>query len=450
MVSPRQVVAAGTWHPLANLAPGGSIESLLLLTDGTVICGNSGTSWYKLTPNSSGSYINGTWSTIASMNYSRLYFGSQVLTNGEVFVVGAEYGSGSTNSEIYNPVANTWTKTTVQDEPYEDCITKMLPSGNVLVGPAWSQTSWIYNPTLDSWTQGGSPLGSQNETDWVTLPDGSIMGINLSSTNVERYIPSLNKWIKDAPAPVKLYVGGEMGAGHLLPNGKVFWIGGTTNTAIYTPSGTTNVGTWAAGPSIPNNLGAMDAASAMEFNGDIIMALNTSDELSGPTYFYEYDYTANTLTQISGPTNTTENIPCYLTTMLELPTGGILYANNSKQLYIYSPSGTAVSKGTPGISSVTLNSDGSYTLTGTNLCGISEGAKYGDDKQMDSNYPIVQLVNGSNKYFAKTFCWPPGKVQTGTTVLSTKFTLPAGLPSGTYSLYVIANGISSAAYSFTH
>ena len=109
-----------------------------------------------------------------------------------------------------------------------------------------------------------------------------------------------------------------------------------------------------------------------------------------------------------------------------------------------------MSKGTPGISSVTLNSDGSYTLTGTNLCGISEGAKYGDDKQMDSNYPIVQLVNGSNKYFAKTFCWPPGKVQTGTTVLSTKFTLPAGLPSGTYSLYVIANGISSAAYSFTH
>ena len=62
------VQAAGTWTPLANTAPGG-VSLMLLLTDGTVMVQNGGgNAWYKLTPDSSGSYINGTWTTLASMH----------------------------------------------------------------------------------------------------------------------------------------------------------------------------------------------------------------------------------------------------------------------------------------------------------------------------------------------------------------------------------------------
>ena len=53
-------------------------------------------SWYRLTPNSSGSYINGTWTTLASMGTARLFFASNVLTSGKVMVLGGEY-SGAGN-----------------------------------------------------------------------------------------------------------------------------------------------------------------------------------------------------------------------------------------------------------------------------------------------------------------------------------------------------------------
>ena len=54
-----------------------------------------------------------------------------------------------------------------------------------------------------------------------------------------------------------------------------------------------------------------------------------------------------------------------------------------------------------------------------------------------------------NVYFARTFNWSSTGVQTGSTPETTDFTLPAGLPLGTYQLTVVANGIASAPVSFT-
>src|ERR1019366_9292204 len=73
----------GTWTALTNLAPHENMGVCLLLTDGTVICHDTngpgnGTGWDRLTPDIHGSYINGTWSSIAPMTYDRLFFSSQV------------------------------------------------------------------------------------------------------------------------------------------------------------------------------------------------------------------------------------------------------------------------------------------------------------------------------------------------------------------------------------
>ena len=57
--------------------------------------------WYLLTPNSTGSYVNGTWSTIATMSTQRLYYGSNVMQNGNVFVVGGEYSGPNGEPERY-------------------------------------------------------------------------------------------------------------------------------------------------------------------------------------------------------------------------------------------------------------------------------------------------------------------------------------------------------------
>src|SRR5580658_9610923 len=102
--------AAGTWTTVSNRAPD-AVNTMLLLPDGTVLAAdaNDEVTWYRLTPDIHGSYVNGTWTINAAMHDSRLYYSSDVLTNGRMFVAGAEYGTGGGSGEIYDPLLNTWT-----------------------------------------------------------------------------------------------------------------------------------------------------------------------------------------------------------------------------------------------------------------------------------------------------------------------------------------------------
>jgi len=182
---------------------------------------------------------------------------------------------------------------------------------------------------------------------------------------------------------VALYgFGFEEGGTHLLPNGKVFFIGGTVNTAIYTPSGSTTPGSWVAGPQMifgTNALGAVDAPSAMLVNGNVLLAIGPTNGFNGPTSFYEYDYTTNGFTQVNGPTGTTYNSAPFATSMLNLPDGGILFVGGqgSRNLYVYTPSGSPLAAGQPVINSITENADGSYHVVGTGLNGITAGRRMG-------------------------------------------------------------------------
>ena len=95
---------------------------MLLESDGTVLVHDEPdndttggtTAWWKLTPDSSGSYVDGTWSQIASMPaaYTPLYFASAILPDGRMIVEGGEYigenAVWSDRGEIYNPVTNKW------------------------------------------------------------------------------------------------------------------------------------------------------------------------------------------------------------------------------------------------------------------------------------------------------------------------------------------------------
>ena len=110
-----------------------------MLTDGRVLVqdGNlTDVGWWTLTPDNTGSYINGTWSQVASPPdcpngypgasadtvYSPLYYASAVLPDGRFVMIGGEYnynydyyrnnGSGEVWTDqgaIYDPVANSWT-----------------------------------------------------------------------------------------------------------------------------------------------------------------------------------------------------------------------------------------------------------------------------------------------------------------------------------------------------
>ena len=108
--------AAANWARLANLAPAGA-GVMLQLTDGTIMIQNDSTqNWMRLTPDVHGSYINGSWTAnpIHPMSFARLYFASQVLPDGRVWILGGEYTGPfldpniAPTGEIWDPVTNSW------------------------------------------------------------------------------------------------------------------------------------------------------------------------------------------------------------------------------------------------------------------------------------------------------------------------------------------------------
>jgi len=203
----------------------------------------------------------------------------------------------------------------------------------------------------------------------------------------------------------------------------------------------------------------------MLVNGKVLCAVGPSARDGGspaPTWFYEFDYTDHTANPngtfhaTSSPGNSTVGSSYNAGTgsfqFLALPDGTMLCSTFGNQLYVYQPDTGPIAGGKPTISSITQNGDGSYHLTGTKLNGISAGGAFGDERQDGSNYPIVQLTDGSGDvYYARTYNWSSFGVMTGSTPVTTEFslTLPLLKNPGTYSLAVIANGISSSAASFS-
>lgn len=450
---------ASSWVTIANSIPGGG-GTAQLLSDGTVMVqtGGSNRTWALLTPNASGSYQNGTWTRLASMHDTRLYTATQVLRDGRVFIAGGEYGTGGYTGEVYDPKTNTWTNLPAQSLGYiSDAEAMMMPDGRVLIGPVSPSVSGfttIYDPVSNTWLQGPKIPhgGTTNEDTWVILPDGTFISIDGHTTSA-RYIPSttggIGSWANDGAVPVDLIDNlGEIGGATMLADGRAIFFGATTHTAYYTPSGSPSVaGTWAAGPDMPFGLGQDDAPVALLPSGKVLIAVGPSGVYSGPTSFYIFDPTTNTYTATTPPGSFTG--PPYVSRMLNLPDGGIMVMNSGSTGYIFYENEPPVALAVPTITSLTPNANGTVTLVGTGLNGIAEGSSYGDDSQQDTNRPIVKLVNGANVYYARTHNWDSNGVQTGATPHTTNFTLPLGIPAATYSVYLIANGVSSTASSLT-
>jgi hypothetical protein len=469
-------LAGGTWTALAS-QPGDSIGICMLLSDGTVLAEGSGANWYQLTPASSGHYFNGTWSALNSSSWGHQDGSTAVLTNGNVYVGGGEnsIGNGGIDKvEIYNPVTGLWS---VAVNPtyfgnISDGNAMLLPNGQVLIEPQNSSgLTFLFNPGNNTFAQTiGAPLDGIEESTWVKLPNDNVLAIDsgnssAGATTAEMYSPSSGTWQNAVTGgtvpniwPNMTGTGdvSEMGPAFLLPNGNAIFFGGNGVTAVY------NNGTWSQSASLPvSGLGMKDAPGAMMANGKVLLAVSPMGDNSsqddangtGPTSFYEYDYTANSgaggyalaPSPGSGIVNRAQQLK-----FLDLPDGTVLLSTGGSQLFIYQPDGSPLPSGKPTISVITQNPDGSYHLIGTGLNGISEGACYGDDEQMASDYPLVRVTDGNgNVYYERTYNWSRTSVMTGNASMTTEFANSAGLPPGNYSLVVVANGISSDPYSFT-
>jgi hypothetical protein len=492
--------AGGTWTSIFDFS-GRPDDTALLLTDGTAIIHQSSTPfWRRLTPSVFGSYINGSLSYTAVMQppgYAPDDFASAVLPDGRVIVEGGEYNNGyptETNlGAIYDPTMDTWTPvapptgwTTIGDGP-----SVVLPDGTFMLGNCCAPhgehnlTTALLDPIDLTWTATGfNQAGYEGENGWTLLPgmndspSGSVLTVNneyafpLTDGRVsERYFPPpFGFWIPAGSTLVELYpcdfsagLGCEIGPAVLRPDGTVFAEGASFDTAVpantafyHTSQSDPDYATWTAGPVFPctgpNNtppcLGATDAPASLLPNGNVLVDAGPSE--GTPTSFFEFTLN-NQWISVSPPTSGDKP---YLGRMLLLPTGQVLFTDQSDFIYIYTPSNQnydpawapQIARCPPIACIFPIQLQDGNTISGLQLNGLSQGAMFGDDAQMATNYPLVRItpLDGSGDvYYCRTHDHSSMGVATGNLLVSTVFDC-SGVPYFVYAgLQVVANGIPS-------
>jgi hypothetical protein len=449
-------VAAARWQRLTNQPPFDT-DTALLLTDGTVMVHEySSPNWWRLTPDINGSYLNGTWSQLASMepNYGPLYFASAVLPDGRVIVEGGEYNFGAltetTEGAIYNPVTNSWTQvnppagwTTVGDSPGI-----VLADGTFMMGQggAFSKKQAIFNATTLTWTPVGSgKADSFAEEGFALLPNGSVLTVNCSlSTSSESYNPVTGQWSSAGSTIVNLPSQLEIGPILQRPDGTVVAFGGAPHSAIYH----TATGIWTAGPDFPNGNDMADGPGCVLPDGNVLVYASPG-VFQGTGTFFVFDgttFTAGSPTQTSGMHQSWE------ARQLLLPTGQVMWLvadGRTVDVELYTSRGRASRGWAPTITSVprTLTRGNSYQISGIQFNGLSAGSDYGDDATMASNYPLVRITNDAtgHVFYARTHDHSTMAIATGNAIVSTTVDIPANAETGSSKIEVVANGIGSKA-----
>ncbi len=481
--------ATGSFSALANQPPEPGYLTMLL-TDGSVLMqsNNDAGVFYELTPDSAGSYVNGSWRKISSppAGYAPYAGAEAVLADGRVLWVGGEYNqnnynlpfapSGLTNmSAVYDPVSDQWQMIAPPPGlPYiGDAVSAVMPDGTFVFGDKLGQDMWRLDPATLTWTSVPSTGKADNfaEEGWTLLPDGALFTIDVGNPlHAEHYDPASAQWYSDGntpdllssppgspltygPAPVQVAGGvtygpgptgtydppGEIGPAILLPNGTVFATGAASNgspahTAIYTPGATpSDAGTFVSGPDFLSGDDAGDTSAALLPSGHVLVATASGR-------FYEFDGAALAVT---GTIPTEDGNLEYF--VLPLPNGQVLVTGGAT--WIYSGSGSANPAWAPTITAApsAVSRGSTYLIAGTQFNGLSQAAGYGDELNAATNYPLVRMTNqaSGHVFYARTHGHSSMGVATGSTAVSTSFDVPANAETGQSFLVVVANGIAS-------
>jgi hypothetical protein len=450
-----------------------------LLTDGTVVIQDAGCQdWWKLTPDINGSYVNGTWSQIASLpsGYSPLYRATAVLPDGRLIIEGGEYNflhaDWTNKGAIYDPVADTWTSVTPPAgwSTIGDAQGVVLANGTFMLANCCTTQAALFNAATLTWTPTGSGKFDVNDEEgWTLLPNRKVLTVDAyvpigipyipAGTNSEIYDPSSGTWSSAGNTPVQLWdsnadCGGEasatfeVGPAVLRPDGTVFYTGANTcpgesgHTAIYN----SYTGQWKAGPNFPTGLSIADGPASLEPTNGKVLVMASPGFGAPPSSFFEWD--GKNLNQVPGSPNASFEGSFY-GNMLVLPTGQILLSDFFTVM-VYTPQ--------PNLESVLLkpiiqsapkkvSRGGSYTASGYFFNGFSQGAAYGDDTQAATNYPLVRITNKKtgHVFYSRTHDHSSMAVA-NFGLVSTHFDVPGAQEKGLSELVVVTNGLASAPF----
>jgi hypothetical protein len=430
--------------------------------------------------------------------YGPTYFASQVLADGRVVVIGGEYNQQDGNTQVetnigfvYDPASGstgTWSVQisepfgtgNVGDSPSVVLENKTMLMSNINSSNLASLNASSSTPTFTATNPFGK-LDNNGEEGFSNLPNNKVLTVDANISNSsEIYDPVANKWSFAGTTPVNLTdLGGptaggacnshEVGPGVQRQDGTIIYFGGSTTgqNAVYNVA----TGLW----SHPANVdfpaisgaqyGAADSPASLLPDGHVLIMSSpvTCHQtkpgpppqfsiFNTPSHFFEWD--GSSLVQVADSSNA-GSFDSYQGRMLLLPTAEVLltafdqgstdtlqiYRNTNPQLPGLGPVITTLPPAVLGLGTT-------YSIAGNHFNGFSNGAFYGDDAQMSTNYPLVRITDsGGHIFYAKTHDHSRMGVQAvtdNTTVTSTSFDVPTGMATGAASLVVVTNGFPSS------
>ncbi len=209
----------GTWTKVTNPPPS-TVAHMLLLTDGSVLVNSFFFSthtdvWYRLIPDNTGSYINGTWVTSGNLpsGYNPLYFASAVLPSGNAIVMGGEYNNGSavwtTKGALLNSSTHTWSSVAAPTgwTTLGDAQSVVLPNGKFMVANCCTAQEAILTSTSPiTWAATGTGKADINDEEgWTLLPSGNLLTVDANNganpSTYEIYTTSAGTWASGGSVP---------------------------------------------------------------------------------------------------------------------------------------------------------------------------------------------------------------------------------------------------------
>jgi Kelch motif len=431
--------------------------------------------------------------------YQPLYFASAVLPDGRVVVIGGEYNDlvpvWTDIGFMYDPVTNSWSAQI--SEPFGgghvgDAQSTILTNGTMLLANISNRNIASFNPATLTFSA-LAPTDKDdinNEEGWNQLPNGGVLTVDSRiQTSFEIYDSATNSWGTAGSTVVNLADTGagtanskEVGPAVLRPDGTLIAFSGTNsgrnafyNTATGTWAATGAAGDFPPGPGT-SHYAVADGPACLLPNGNVLVMASPvfpNSVFNQPSHFFEFDGT--NLTQVADSPNAASFIS-YQGRMLLLPSGEVLltaYNQGGDQLMrpnartkspikmpsvphqdvadvvLYSNGGAPQDAWRPVITTApsTVFPGNTYFISGTLFNGFSEGAFYGDDAQMSTNYPLVRITNHAtgHVFYARTHNHSRMGVEVvgSSEIVTTQFDVPASVELGASDLVVVANGIPS-------
>ena len=476
---PRMKVTNDPWVVGTNRPPSG-VGPLVLLSNGKILASAQTQdriiTWWLLSPNENGDYLNGTWSQAAQppasfnpggFNAMTLHSGNLLVTAGEANYDATIKKSGSFNQVfIYNVKENTWIQKASPvvsglEKPFElsSNPTAELADGRVIgTTNLYQPPTMVYDEVNDSWTQAGNCC-SNSESGFTLMQNDKVLHIDTTwnkPSKTQSFDPISGLWLESGYTTQPLSVS-EIGPAISLMSGKVFATGATQFTGLYDPKNNS----WETGPTFPKLkngwiMGAADGELAVLPSGNVLINGGGFIFYESPLYmsymppakYYLYNVKENSLTQIiddplaAGTTTWAPGI-----SMVVLPNGQILVSHANK-IAAYRDSGEPDNSWRPIVDSISTTSvtvGEKYSISGRQVSGLTQGTHFGDELQNPTNFPVIRVVNdktghvfyGLTSNISSTSIAPMVKA-------SFDFTLGRAIENGNSKLYVIANGIPSA------